>query len=134
MWASVQRSPLKELSFDDIEKQIGINLEGLMKMTKAALPYIRETIINIGSGAGLQGYPDISVYSATKFGVRGFTQSLAKEEPQLNIFAVNPGTTSTRMTNFKGIPAEEVAGVILNAAKGAYHVPSGGDINVWEHV
>jgi 3-oxoacyl-[acyl-carrier protein] reductase len=127
-------TPLADMSFDDIETQLRTNLEGLIKMTKVALPFISETIVNVGSGAGIEGYADLSVYCATKFGVRGFSQALAKEMPDLQIFTVNPGTTATRMTGFRGVPPEHVAQLILNAAKGIYAVPSGSDINVWEHV
>ena len=77
-------------------------------------------------------FPDLTTYCATKYGVRGFTQSLALEEPNLRIYSVNPGMTATRMTNYQGVPPEKVAKVILNTAKGIYNVPSGGDVDVWK--
>ena len=122
---------LREQTFEDIENQVRTNLEGLIKITKACLPYIKDTIINIGSGAGLEGYEGLSTYCATKFGVRGFTQSIA-HELNVNVFAVNPGTTATRTNNFRGMAPEKVADVILNTAKGNYNIKSGSDINVWE--
>lgn len=123
---------LESISFKDIEDQVRTNLEGLIKLTREVLPFIQETIINIGSGAALQGSFGYATYSATKFGVRGFTQSLAAELPHIKVYIVNPGATSTRMTNFSGQSPEEVAEIILNTAKGMYGVPSGSDINVWE--
>lgn len=124
---------LKEQSKEDIESQIRTNLEGLIKMTRECLPYVRDTIINIASGAGKTGYADLTTYCATKFGVRGFTQSLA-EELDIKIYSVNPTMTKTRMTDFQGMEPEKVAEVILNTAKGKYRVSSGSDIDVQEVV
>ncbi len=125
--------PLREQSFEEIEAQIRVNLEGLIKMTKVALPHIREMIINIGSGAGKTGFPELTTYCATKFGVRGFTQSLAQEETDIKVYTVNPGMTATRMTGYKGVSPSIAAKVILNTAKGIYRKPSGSDIDVWEY-
>lgn len=122
----------KEQSREEIVNQIRTNLEGTIKVTKEGLPYIKEMIINITSAAGKEGISYLTVYSATKFGVRGFTQALAKELPQLKIFAVNPGQTATRMSGFRGAPPEKVAEVILNTAKGKYNKKSGSDIDVWK--
>lgn len=124
--------PLKEQNFQDIEDQLRTNLEGLIKITRCALPYIKESILNISSGAGIQAFADYTVYCASKFGVRGFTQALAEELPNIKILCINPGMTSTRMTKFQGVSAEKVAQVILDSAKGKFKVPSGSDINVWE--
>jgi 3-oxoacyl-[acyl-carrier protein] reductase len=91
-------------------------------------------IINISSGAGQTGFADLAPYCATKFGVRGFTQSLAQELTGIKVISVNPDMTKTRMTNFEGRPPAQVARVILNTAKKKYRVPSGGDVNVWDVV
>ncbi len=123
----------KSQSFDDIAEQVNVNLTGLMKMTHEALPFVKDMIINIASGAGKTAYDTLVPYCATKFGVRGFTQGLA-QELKIPVYAVNPGMTATRMTNFKGVPPEKVAQVIFNTAKGKYKVKSGGDIDVWEHI
>lgn len=125
--------PLREQSMEDIDLQLKTNLEGLIFMTQACLPFLKHAIINVGSGAGLTGYADLSVYCATKFAVRGFTQSIAKELPYLDVFTVNPGMTATRMTNFHGTPPEKVAEVIVHAAGGDFRAESGADINVWEY-
>jgi len=122
----------KDQSKKEIEEQLRVNLEGLIKMTKESLPYIKDAIVNISSGAGLEGYETLTTYCATKFGVRGFTQALALELPNIKLYSINPGTTATRMNDFKGLPPIEVAKIILNAVMGKYKVPSGGGINVWE--
>lgn len=126
-------NPLKDQSPGDIEHQIRTNLEGLIKMTRRCLPHVKEMIINIASGAGKTGFADLTTYCATKFGVRGFTQSLAEEVTKIKIYSVNPDMTATRMTDFEGRPPEQVARVVLNTAKGMYKVPSGSDIDVWEY-
>lgn len=125
---------LHDQSFDEIENQVRTNLEGTIKVTRVFLDLIKSTIINIASGAGQEGYGGISVYSATKFGIRGFTQALAKELEHVQLYVVNPGMTATEMTGYRGIPAVRVAAIILNTATGKYKVESGGDINVWDYV
>ena len=125
-------TPLKDLSFNEIENQTRTNLEGLIKVTKVCLPYVKDQIINIASIAGKIGVVDLTVYCATKFGIRGFTQALAKEEQVVKVYSVNPDKTATRMTSFKGRSPEDVAKVVLNTAKGLYGLPSGSDIDVWK--
>lgn len=121
--------PLLEQSFEEIEDQVRVNLEGLIKMTREALPYVKEMIINIASGAGKYGFPELTTYCATKFGVRGFTQALAEEVP-LKVYSVNPGMTATRMTGYRGVHPEAVARIIFNTAEGHYRKPSGSDIDL----
>ena len=121
--------PVSAHSNDDIAWQIRTNLEGLIKMTRAVLPHLTDTIINISSALGKAAMGNYAVYCATKWGVRGFSQSLAEEIKQ-KVYTVNPGLTSTKMTNFKGIPAEKVAQIILDTAKGKYNVKPGGDVDV----
>jgi len=127
-------NPLAQLSNASIEKQIRTNLEGLIKITKACLPYIKESIVNIASNLGLVGRRNLTVYCATKFGVRGFTQALADERRDLKIFVVNPGLTATRMGSHKGHSPDLVADIILNASLGKYKVKRGGDINVHDYI
>lgn len=117
---------------DDIEDQLHTNLEGLIKLTKQALPHVRDTIINIASGAGSHPVVDLSVYCATKYGVKGFTQALALEQPGLNIYTVSPTMTSTEMTDYHGMPASKVAEVIVRTAKDGCEHESGSDIKVWQ--
>ena len=129
---------LKEQSVEEIERQLQVNLSGLVKMTRALMPpfYTQKEgiIINVSSGAGKKGYGGLSVYCASKFGVRGFTQALSAELPEgIRIYCVNPGMTATRMTNYKGISPFKVAEVIVNAAEENLGKKSGDDIDVWEY-
>ena len=119
-------------TFTDIENQVRTNLEGLIKMTSAFLPQIKEGIINIASRAGHIPYAGRSVYSATKFGVVGFTKSLALEYPDLKIFTISPGATKTDMWDFEsGTDPSKVADLIVKAWKGEVPLKDG-DLNVWE--
>ena len=122
---------LKEQSFEDIELQTRTNLEGMIKMTRQCLPHVKEAIVNIASGAGKTAYEGLAAYCATKFGARGFTQSLSKEAPHLRVISVNPGMTATRMSNFSGTLPENVAEVIFNAAVGKVKPDPEKDIDVW---
>ena len=125
--------PLKEQTIQEIELQIRTNLEGLIKVTHACLPYITDCVINIASRAGKTGYASLAPYCGTKFGVRGFTQALA-QEVAFDVFSVNPGLTKTRMTDFKGVSAIKVAEVILKTAQRKYSLSSGDDVDVWKKV
>ncbi len=124
--------PFAEQSWKEIEWQIGVNLFGTMRMTKECLPYVTETIVNISSSAGQRGHATLAPYCASKFGIRGFSQSLADEIKQ-KVIVINPTVTATRMTEFSGMPPENVANVIVNSLKGKYKVKSGGDVNVWDY-
>jgi short-subunit dehydrogenase len=85
----------------DIETQIAVNLTGLIEVTRAVLPHMQERraghIINMSSVAGWIGLPMYSIYSATKFGVRGFTDALRREASPLGIqvSGIYPGPAQT---------------------------------------
>ncbi|GAC1036738.1 oxidoreductase [Pseudomonas sp. No.117] len=78
-----------------------VNVFGLIEMTRLALPVLRESgagrIVNLSSGAGLSGGPGSGYYSASKFAVEGFSESLAREvEPLgLRVIIVEPGPFRT---------------------------------------
>lgn len=125
-------APFREQTARDIERQIRTNLEGLIKVTRAFLPYVRKGVINIASAAGKEAYEEMSVYCGTKFGVRGFTKALALEHPGLRICCVNPDETATRLSGYQGRPPQEVAEVIFRAASGKIGCRNGGDVDVWD--
>jgi 3-oxoacyl-[acyl-carrier protein] reductase len=130
----VEWKELLDQEDEEIENQVRTNLEGLIKVTRYCIPYIKDVIINVSSGAGMTGYAEMTTYCATKFGVRGFTQALAEELDKIKVYSVNPGSTKTRMTGFKGIEPNKVGEIIYNTAIGKYKVRSGGDVNVWNHL
>src|SRR6202158_2077121 len=81
--------PVEDTSLADFRAQIETNLFGVIIMTKAALPYIRERraghIIQVTSIAGRIGPAGRAPYAAAKFGVEGFSESLFKEIGPLGI-------------------------------------------------
>lgn len=125
---------LREKSFAEIEEQINANLEGPIKLTKLCLPHVKEGIVNIGSRLGFVGRKNLTVYSATKFGIRGFTKALGAEQPQLRVACVNPSLTATTMGNAGGVPAETVGELVYRVAVGELSVERGGDFNVFEYL
>lgn len=74
---------LEDQSEDDIARQIDINLRGVISGARAAIPYLKKTpgsqLVNTASCAGIYGAPGMSIYCATKFAVRGLSQSLEAE-------------------------------------------------------
>jgi 3-oxoacyl-[acyl-carrier protein] reductase len=121
-----------EMSFEEIEQQITVNLTGTIKLTNALVPIIGDSIINVGSQAGKRAGAEHIVYCATKFAIRGFTQGLAHEFPSLKVYAVNPDGINTEMNDWQGRPPEEVAKIIVQATSGDYEALSGSDLDVWE--
>lgn len=87
------------------ERIIGVNLTGTFLCAREALPDMLAggwgRIVNISSVAGLRGHARISAYSASKFGVNGFTQALAEEVVRrgVTVNAVCPSYTDTEMTD-----------------------------------
>ena len=74
--------PLELVPTSDIKQLMDVNVLGLLEVTKAFLPLLRQSkgrIINISSGHGLLAVPDKSVYAASKFAVQAITDSLRVE-------------------------------------------------------
>jgi 3-oxoacyl-[acyl-carrier protein] reductase len=90
---------------EDWERIIDVNLKAVYLCSKAILPKMMRqksgSIINIASVSGLRGYARGGAYSASKFGVVGFTEVLAQEAKPHNIkvFAVCPGIVDTTFAN-----------------------------------
>lgn len=75
--------PFVNITENEISEMLNTNVLGTILMTKAVLPLLQEQgeglLINIISTAGLRGKVNEAVYVASKFAVRGFTESLQKE-------------------------------------------------------
>lgn len=72
----------EELSSEDWQKVLDINLTGTFEVTRRAIPLLKAsagTIINMSSAAGRYGYPNRIAYSTTKWGLIGFTKTLSME-------------------------------------------------------
>jgi len=96
------RKRLEETTLEEYNEIMDTNLKGVFLCTKYAIPHIRNRksgkIINISSGAGLHGIPELSVYCASKFGVIGITESIASElDDKIKVYAICPGGVDTDM-------------------------------------
>ncbi len=92
----------------DIETQLQVNLGGLIQLTRCVLPHMIERrsghIINMSSQAGLVATPTYSVYAASKFGIRGFTDALRREVRiwGIQVSAVYPSGVKTEFSKHTG--------------------------------
>ena len=92
----------------DIDTQIDVNLRGLIQVTRAVLPSMLArrsgTIINNSSVAGLIAPPLYSIYAATKYGVRGFTDGLRREVAPygIRVCGLYPGPAATEFGRHSG--------------------------------
>ena len=75
------RDPVWESTEEDERLVIETDVNGLMRMTRLCLPHIRDYghIVNMGSVAGRQAYPNGSTYVTAKFAVRGYTYALRED-------------------------------------------------------
>ena len=101
--------PFAKADVNDFERMITINQQGLLYMTKAALPYLQKAaadgprqvadIVNISSIAGRTAYPIMGVYNMTKFGVNGFSDALRQELAQthVRVGVLEPGKVVTEL-------------------------------------
>lgn len=96
---------LDQLSFEDIETAIDVNLKGLIYSCKLVSLKKNAHIINIASSSFSRGRKNMCLYSSAKAGVVNFTQGLAEEREDLKIHAVIPQRTNTPMRR-KNFPHE----------------------------
>ncbi|RIV36682.1 SDR family oxidoreductase [Flagellimonas lutimaris] len=92
---------LGEITQEDLEEVYHTNVFGLALLTQEVIPYFKKQgygdIVNIGSTASLKGFSRGSVYAASKFALRGMTQSWQAELRKFNIRVslVNPSEVTT---------------------------------------
>jgi 3-oxoacyl-[acyl-carrier protein] reductase len=95
----------EDVSLDDFLSVYGVNVFGAALMTAAAIPVFKKQgrgdIINIGSTAALNGYQSGTVYSSSKFALRGMSQCWRSELRKYNIrvILVNPSEVATAFAN-----------------------------------
>jgi NADP-dependent 3-hydroxy acid dehydrogenase YdfG len=102
--------PIQEGSLDDWEDMIDINVKGLLYVSKVILPGMikrgRGHVVNIGSIAGKEVYPNGNVYCASKFAVDAINKGMMIDLNRhgIKVSAVNPGLVNTEFSKvrFKG--------------------------------
>lgn len=113
----MENGSLEEVGDASWRNTMEVNLHAPVTLTRALLPALRRSnglIITINSGAGYHGIANNSAYCASKFALRGFTDSLAQEEAgKVRVTSLHPGRTDTDMlSGDDGLPkmaATEVA-------------------------
>ncbi|WP_376717943.1 SDR family oxidoreductase [Paenibacillus forsythiae] len=92
---------VEEVPMEEWRRQMETNFFGLVAVTKAVLPQMRERrsglIINIGSVSGLAAFPGYAPYAASKFAVEGFSESLRHEMSPfgVRVVIIEPGAYRT---------------------------------------
>jgi 3-hydroxy acid dehydrogenase / malonic semialdehyde reductase len=136
--------PIQRGSLEDWDAMIDINVKGLLYVSREVIPLMVEKkaghIINIGSIAGKEVYPNGNVYCASKFGVDALTKGMRMDlNPYgIKVTSINPGLVETEfsLVRFKGdapkasqvykgldpLKAEDIADIILYTLNAPSHV------------
>ena len=126
----------EQMSFEQIEAMVRVNVLALMELTRAVIPIMRKQgggkIVNVASVAGLVPHPLNVLYCATKFAVVGFSKSLRQElaGTGIKVTVVCPAATRTEFFDIMGrdipmpaallktqVPASTVARSIVRASE-----------------
>lgn len=100
----------EQVSEEDFEWLFSINFWGVVRMTRAFLPLLRKSddarIVNLSSVFGLVAPPGQAAYAASKFAVRGFSESLRHElaSSHVGVTVVHPGGVATSIADSARIP------------------------------
>jgi NADP-dependent 3-hydroxy acid dehydrogenase YdfG len=89
-----------ESSVEEWRASFEVNVVGAVALTLALLPALRSArghVIFINSGSGLNASPGMASYSASKFALRSFADSLRADEPDLRVTSVHPGRFDSEM-------------------------------------
>jgi NAD(P)-dependent dehydrogenase (short-subunit alcohol dehydrogenase family) len=99
----------EELTDAELRRQIDVNLLGVINVTRAALPYMRQQrsghLLQQSSLNGVEGLVGAAYYCASKFGIEGFSESLADEVAHLGIKVtiIEPGPFRTRFLDERSV-------------------------------
>jgi NAD(P)-dependent dehydrogenase (short-subunit alcohol dehydrogenase family) len=104
---------VESLQAKHIDLQLGINLRGLLLVTRESIPLLKETkgwVVNLASIAGTTPTPGLTVYGATKAAVIALTRSLNAEldGDGVRAIALCPGFVDTPMAEWSGLPGDEM--------------------------
>ncbi|MBZ9730266.1 SDR family NAD(P)-dependent oxidoreductase [Salegentibacter sp. JZCK2] len=136
--------PIQDGNIEDWDTMLDINVKGLLYVSKAIFPKMINQgaghIINIGSTAGKEVYPNGNVYCASKYAVDALNQAMRLDlnKHGIKVGAVNPGLTQTEFSEvrFKGdtekakgvyedftpLRPEDIADIIRFVVTRPYHV------------
>jgi NADP-dependent 3-hydroxy acid dehydrogenase YdfG len=89
-----------ESTVDEWRDTMAVNIIGAVALTLALLPALRAAgghVVFVNSGSGINPSPGLASYSASKFALRSFADSLRNDEPSLRVTSVHPGRIATEM-------------------------------------
>jgi NADP-dependent 3-hydroxy acid dehydrogenase YdfG len=137
-------STIQDGSLADWDAMIDINVKGLLYVSKAVLPQMVERnngfVVNIGSIAGKEVYPNGNVYCASKFAVNALNKGMRIDlnKHNIRVSAIHPGLVETEFSEvrfkgdtekannvykgFKALQAEDIADIIYFVVTRPYHV------------
>ncbi|VAW26205.1 Oxidoreductase, short-chain dehydrogenase/reductase family [hydrothermal vent metagenome] len=137
-------STIQEGDLDDWDAMIDINIKGLLYVSRAILPKMIDKnngfVVNIGSIAGKEVYPNGNVYCASKYAVNALNKAMRIDLNSYNIrvAAIHPGAVETEFSEvrfkgdkeraknvykgFKALEAEDIADIIYFVVTRPYHV------------
>jgi NADP-dependent 3-hydroxy acid dehydrogenase YdfG len=115
------REPFDASTEEDEETVLETNVSGLIRLTRLCLPHLRDGghIVNIGSVAGRQAYPNGALYVASKFAVRGFTYALREDllGRPIHITTVDPGLVETDFSRVRFRGDEDTARAVYEGVE-----------------
>jgi len=137
----LERGRVEALEPAAFRRVLEVNLTGVYLCSRAVVPDMRRRragrIVNVASISGTLGSPEASAYNASKWGLIGFTKSLAEElrEDGVQVMSVSPGSVDTAMLEKTPFPPEmtpeDVARVIAWCAAEAPDAMTGSNVEVF---
>jgi len=137
-------SSIQEGNLEDWDAMFDINVKGLLYVSKAIMPQMIDRskgfIVNIGSTAGKEVYPNGNVYCASKFAVNALNKSMRLDlnKHNIRVAGIHPGLVETEFSEvrfkgdserakrvysgFKALQAEDIADIIHFVITRPYHV------------
>lgn len=137
-------SSIQEGNMDDWDAMIDINVKGLLYVSRAILPQMVERndgfVVNIGSIAGKEVYPNGNVYCASKYAVNALNKAMRIDlnKHSIRVSAIHPGAVETEFSEirfkgdkekaknvykgFKALQPEDIADIIYFVISRPYHV------------
>jgi NAD(P)-dependent dehydrogenase (short-subunit alcohol dehydrogenase family) len=114
--------PMTDLDVKKWDYTIAVNLRGPFLVSRAVVPIMTKhksgSIINVSSMIGRGAYANFSAYAASKWGLEGFTVTLAAEirSSNIRVNSVDPGYVATKITGYNGSKPESVTDVFIYLA------------------
>jgi NADP-dependent 3-hydroxy acid dehydrogenase YdfG len=137
-------STIQDGNIDDWDAMLDINVKGLLYVSKAIIPQMTDRnngfIVNIGSIAGKEVYPNGNVYCASKHAVNALNKAMRIDlnKHNIRVAAIHPGAVETEFsdvrfkgdtqkakkvyTGYKALQAEDIADIIYFVISRPYHV------------